>query len=248
MSDEINVAKIYCRNGWFGKIFKSKEDLCMSRLVSKTPLDFSFQPPPQLFRISRAMENSNHVDGIWFDRIIYTGFVKSFQNDLMHGWRGEAKSFRGLQSSLESGIDSGPEFIAQGGALFFIPRSRVIKFQAGKRRENNRAFHALRDFRRSWSSACTVSQGIPRSGCCRNSSARRSSSAICSGASSSSKSPYFSQSFLATSCCSSGGNRSICSRISVALTSSIYRIDAAAQAAVFPNKVKTRRNHRRNCP
>jgi hypothetical protein len=174
----------------------------------------SFQPPAQLRRIPRAVENRSHVGGIQFNRIIDAVFTKSLESCFVSRRRGEAKAFRGFQNLLERCVNFDSKFVAQAGMLFFLPRCRVFKFQASKGRKDDCAIHALRLFRRSWSSACTVSHEIPRSGCCRSSSARRSSSATWSGVSSSSK--YSSRTFSATSYCSANGRRRICSMISVA--------------------------------
>jgi len=205
-------------------------ELRTNRLVTETLADASFQPPAQFRRIPSAVENGNHVDGIQFNRIIDAVFTKSLESCLVSGWRDETKSFRGFQYLLESGVNFDSEFFPQAGTLFFIPRCRAFKFQSGERRENDSAFHALRLFRRSWSSACTVSHGMPRSGCCRSSSARRSNSASCSGVGSSSN---LSRSCSKTSRCSSTGSLSTCSKIWAARMAAIYPFDLSAQVGVF---------------
>jgi hypothetical protein len=76
----------------------------------------------------------------------------------------------------------------------------------------------------------TCSHGIPLSGLRLNRSARRSASAICSGGNPSSKSPNSSNIWTATSRRSFSGKRRICSKISAALTSPIYRDGLNLQA------------------
>jgi len=201
-------------------------ELRTNRIVTEFALR-SFQPSAQLRRIPRAVENRNHIDGIQFNRIIDAVFAKSLKNCLVSGWRSEVKSFRGFQNLLEDCVNFNSKFVTQAWTLSFIPCCRVFKFQTGEWCENNFAFHALRLFRRSWSSACTVSHGRPRSGCCRSSSARRSNSASCSGVGSSSN---LSRSCSKTSRCSSNGSFSTCSKTWAALMAAIYSFDLPAQA------------------
>ena len=202
----------------------------LSGIANETLARRLFQSPPQFRRIPCAMKNGSHIDGIQFNRIVNAVFAKFFESHFVSVGRGEAKSFRELQNLLEGGVNFPSEFFTQAGTLCFIPCCRVFKFQAGKRRENDSAFHALRLLRRSWSSACTVSHGMPRSGCCRSSSARRSNSASCSGVGSASN---FSRSCSKTSRCSSNGSFSTCSMICAALMAAIYSVDSRVQAGVF---------------
>ena len=205
-----------------------------SRIVTATLAGFSFQPSPQFRRIPRTMKNRSHIDGIQFNRIVNAVFVKSFESHFVSVGRGEAKSFGRFQNLLESGVDFHSEFLTQAGTLRFIPRCRIFKFQTGKGRKNDRALHALRLLRRSWSSACTVSHGMPRSGCCRSSSARRSNSASCSGVGSSSN---FSRRCSKTSRCSSNGSFSTCSMTWAALMAAIYSFASHAQAEFSPSRI-----------
>ena len=152
-------------------------ELRTNRLVTETLAGVSFQPSPQFRWIARTVKNRSHIDGIQFNRIGNAVFMKSFESYFVSVGRGEAKSFREFQNLPEGGVDFDSEFFTQAGTLRFIPRGRIFKFQAGKGRKDDCAFHALRLLRRSWSSACTVSHGMPRSGCCRSSSARRKNSA-----------------------------------------------------------------------
>jgi hypothetical protein len=202
-------------------------ELRTNRIVTETLAGTSLQPPQQLRRISRTVKNGDHIDAIWFNRIINAVFAKSFKSDLMSQTRDEAKSFGGFQNLQQCCIDVNSEFLSQSSTLIFIPSCRIFKLKAGKRREDDRACHALRDFKRSWSSTCTISHGIPRSGCCRNSSVRRSSSAICSDVSSSSKR---SRNCSKTSRCSATGSFSICSNTWAALIAEIYSFQLVVQA------------------
>ncbi len=198
-----------------------------NRIVTETLAGASLQPAQECLRISRAMENGNNIYDLRSNQMVNAVFAKPFKPDLTSGGRCTAKSFGKFLNLLERSVDFNSPFFAQASTLFFVPSRRIFEFQAGQRREDNRAPHSLRDCKRSWSSACTVSHGIPRSGCSRNSSARRSSSAICSGVSSSSN---LSRSCSKTSRCSSTGSRSICSKTRAALMAAIYFFDLRVHA------------------
>src|SRR5437867_8403048 len=109
---------------------------------------------------------------------------------------------------------------AASRALRLIRCDRFLKFNLGFRVVEKPEAHSLH-FRSVSSRSC--SQGVPRPGFLSAASARRSSSATCSGVSSSSTPPNSMRIFSASSCCSAGGSRRICSRISAALMSPIYK-------------------------
>ena len=192
-------------------------ELRTNRLVSESTVFLLLQPSVQCRRVSCTVENGNDVNGTQFHRII-EAVRKSADNNLVHCGRCKTKSIGGLRNLVESFLDFDSKFVTQAGALFIIPGHRVFKFQAGERCKNDLPLHALRLFRRSGSSAWTVSHGMPRSGCRRSSSARRSNSAICSGVSLSSTAINSSSMRSTSSRRCASGKRRIDSRISVALT------------------------------
>ncbi len=212
----------YAIGGAFALSFYTKP------IVTETLTSTSLQPSPQFRRIARAVKKRDDVYRTQLDRII-NAVRESLEGCFVATGRRETKSFGRLQYLLKHCIDFNSELIAQPRLMTFIPCRRVLEFQPSERRENDFTPHALRLFKRSWSSDCTVSQGMPRSGCSRSSSARRSSSAICSGVSSSSN---FSRSCSKTSRCSSNGSRFICSKTCVALMAGIYRGARAEQAGI----------------
>ena len=195
----------------------------------------SFQPPPQLRRLSRAIENRNDADVVGLGVKVDAVAMKSPQQScLARIPAGQAKAFRGFQNFLNDQVDFSLEFITQPRLLFIIPKNRLIKFETGGRREEDVATHAARRaFNRCRASARTCSQGMPAWGFFRNSWARRSNSSFCSGESSSSKSWTTSRIFSKASCCSATGSLQNCLTTSVALMAAIYPRQIRRQAA-FP--------------
>ena len=189
----------------------------MIRSETHKTMPQSHQPALQSRWISRAVEDGSHINCVWLNRGTNTVFSKSLESDLMSGGRNEAKPSWRFQNLLKRCVYFNSKLTPQPGALFFIPIGCIFELQTGHRSEDDHAFHALRDFRRSFSSACTASQGIPRSGCCRSSSARRSNSVICSGESSSLKLPNSKSMVSTSSRRSASGIRRSSSRISALL-------------------------------
>ncbi len=127
------------------------------------------QPSVEPCRVACAMEDGRHFDRIQPNRVV-DGVGKSTQHSpaCCGGNRPEPL---GIDRHLLDGfVYRVPEFSAQAGPLLLLPSDRVFEFHPGQRREDDRAFHALLLVRRSRSSSRTVSQGMPRSGCCRSSS------------------------------------------------------------------------------
>src|ERR1035437_5351604 len=211
-----------------------QSELRTNRIVTETLAGFSFQPSPQFRRIPRAIENRNDTDVIGLDVKVDAVAMKSSEQRCLASFQaGETKAFRSFLNFLNDVIDFSLKFIAQPRLLFVIPKNRLIKLEAGDRREDDVATHAARRaFNRCLASARTCSHGMPALGFCRSSFARRSSSAFCSGVSSSLKSPN-SKSMVSTSSRRSGsGIRRSSSRISVLLMSLIYFVERNAQLKI----------------
>ena len=191
----------------------------------------SFQPFKQIGRIPRTVKNCQYREAIILDAKVNGLSFESFQSNLPCPATHFAKPLRLVLSSLQCLINLLGKSLSKPRPLLLIPGNRSGKFRPGGRLKNDHLVHHQPKRRRI--SALTFSRGIPARGACSKSASRRSNSAACSGVNSDSTSPSPAQTFSAMSYCSSGGNRRICSKMSDALMSLIYRVKASAQAE-FP--------------
>jgi len=183
-----------------------------SRIVTGTLASFSFQPSPQLGRVSRAVENRNDGKGVVFDGEINAVSFESFQTDFAGTATKFAKNLRLNERAIQCLKNFLSKFLSQAGAFIFIPRYGLKEFLLRRRLENSLEAHSQP--KRCRISALTCSKGIPSWGFFSNSARRRSSSAINSGDSSGSRS---SKRASAIPRRSSGLNSRAFAKISVAL-------------------------------
>lgn len=189
----------------------------------------SFQPLFQIRRIPRPVENRQHRECIVPDGKVNGVSFESFQSNLPCPATHLAKS-RGLVLSLLQGLINllGKSF-SQPRPFLLVPGNRGCEFRpCGWLKNKNLAPHQPKRCRIS---ALICSKGIPARGSFSKSASRWSNSVACSGVNSTSTPPSPAQTFSAMSYCSAGGNRRICSKISDALMSLIYRVKASVQAA-----------------
>lgn len=202
-----------------------------NRLASELLADYSFQSSPQSGRISRTVEHRGHSDEISLDTKKDAIFLECLNRSSANRFAPERKSFRVFQDTLNGGVDFGLEFVSQPRFPFIIPCDGALKFKPGLDVEDYLAAH-FRLVSLSGSSARICSHGIPLLGLRLNRSARRSASSICSEVKPSSKFPNSFSIWPATSRRSFCGKRRISSKISVALTSLIYRDVLELQADI----------------
>ncbi len=187
-----------------------------------------FQAGMQFGRITRSMKNRQHGEDLPVGGKVYGIGFESSQAYNSRPAPHQAKPFRLVLPTFNSLAHLLCKCPAQARSFMFIPRNRLGEFRPGRRLKNDGAAH--HQPKRCRISALTCSRGIPAWGSFSKATSRRSNSAVCSAVNSASLPPSPAQTFSAISYCSSGGSRRICSKISDALMSLIYRVKLPAQA------------------
>src|SRR5687768_8956614 len=155
------------------------------------------------------MKNSYNANNVrTFSKVNAVG--KPTHTGLAHGPGYESEMFGLLADAVQNGIYFGIKFSAETRAFSLIPLNRFIEFDPRCGFEADYSAHFQPN--RCLTSARTCSQGIPFSGCFRNSSALRSSSASISGVSPNGSAPSSDQICSAMSSCSLRGSALTCSR------------------------------------
>jgi hypothetical protein len=203
-----------------------------NRIVTEMLAGCSFQSSPQAGGVSRTVEHGGHFYKIRLDAEKDAVFLECLNRSSANRFAPEWKSFRVFQDALNGSIDFSLKSVSQTRLPLIVPRDGVLKFKPRFEVEYYLAAH-FRLLSLSASSARICSQGIPLSGLRLNRSARRSASSICAEVKPSSRIPNSSKICPATSRLSFSGKRRICTKISVALTSSIYRDGLELQAEIY---------------
>jgi len=191
-----------------------------------------FQSSLQDARVSRTMENRDHCNKIRLNAKENSLLFEYVYPCSTNGPAHKRKLIGISLDALECGLDFARKPSSQSRLLRIIPNGGVFELEPSLQPKDYFAPHA-RCLSLSSNSARICSHGTPLSGLRLNSSARRSSSSICSGDKSSSKFPNSSRIWPATSRRSFSGKRRICSKISVALTTELYRRFRGRQATCF---------------
>ncbi len=199
-------------------------ELRTNQLVSEA----SSQPPPQVGRIARTVEDRNDADEFRFHVEIHAVFIEDSNPSFTNRPANEPEALGVLKDSMESRVNLSLKSISQSRLLLVTPVNRFLEFKPGFGFENYLPAPTRLLLDRFFSSARTLSHVIPFSGWRRSRSARSSNSAICSGVNSSSNS---SRMRCRTSHLPAKDKRRNCSRSSVLLMRKNYSRSWHKQAA-----------------
>jgi hypothetical protein len=192
----------------------------------------SFQPVVQFGWIPRTVKNCQYRKDILRDGKLNGIRFKTSQANNSCITTHQAKPLWLALDTFKSLINLVGKVFAQAPSFMLVPGNCLGEFHPGGRLKKDGPAH--HQPKRCRISAWTCSKGMPEWGSFSNSASRRSSSAACSGVNSASTPPSPAQTFSAMSYCSSGGNRRICSKISDALMTLIYRSEVSVQAEFLP--------------